>query len=60
MHYREPHRVAIIGGTRIPFCRAYTGYAKKSNQDMMTAALTGLVERFNLKAKHSATCRSVP
>ena len=51
MHYREPRRVAIIGGTRIPFCRAYTGYMDKSNQDMMTAALTGLVEKYNLKGK---------
>ncbi len=51
MHYREPRRVAIIGGTRIPFCRAYTGYMDKSNQDMMTAALTGLVDKYNLKGK---------
>ncbi len=48
MHYRETRRVAIIGGVRIPFCRAHTDYAARSNQDMMTAALNGLVERFNL------------
>ena len=52
MYYREPRRVAIIGGTRIPFCRSYTAYAKKSNQDMMTAALIGLVEKYRLQGKH--------
>jgi acetyl-CoA C-acetyltransferase len=41
-------RVAIVGGTRIPFCRAYTGYARCSNQDMMTAVLRALVERYGL------------
>ncbi len=51
MHYREPRRVAIIGSTRIPFCRAYTAYADQSNQDMMTAALSGLVNKYNLKGE---------
>lgn len=48
MYYREPRRVAIIGGTRIPFCRSHTAYAKRSNPDMMTATLAGLVAKFNL------------
>jgi len=51
MHYREPRRVAIIGGVRIPFCRAYTNYAERSNQDMLTAALNGLVDRFRLQGE---------
>ncbi len=51
MHYREPRRVAIIGGTRIPFCRSYTAYAEQSNQDMMTATLNGLVSKYNLKGE---------
>jgi len=51
MHYREPRRVAIIGGSRIPFCRSYTNYAKASNQDMMTATLNGLVEKYGLRGK---------
>ena len=42
-------RVAIIGGLRIPFARAYTAYASASNQDMLTAALRGVVERFKLQ-----------
>ncbi len=48
MHYREPRRVAIVGGTRIPFCRSHTTYAQQSNQDMMTAALAGLVDKYQL------------
>ena len=41
-------RVAIIGGNRIPFARANGPYANASNQAMLTAALEGLIERFNL------------
>jgi acetyl-CoA C-acetyltransferase len=48
MNHRETRRVAIVGGTRIPFCRSHTAYAESSNQDMMTAALAGLVSKFNL------------
>lgn len=40
--------VAILGGNRIPFARSDTAYAEASNQDMFTAALTGLVARFGL------------
>ncbi|GGU59780.1 acetyl-CoA acetyltransferase [Pseudomonas laurentiana] len=45
---RSLRRVAIIGGNRIPFARANGPYAKVSNQDMLTAALEGLIERFSL------------
>ncbi len=41
-------RVAIIGGARIPFARSNTAYAEASNQDMLTAAIQGLVDKFNL------------
>jgi acetyl-CoA C-acetyltransferase len=41
-------RVAILGGNRIPFARSNTVYSHVSNQDMLTAALQGLVDRFNL------------
>jgi acetyl-CoA C-acetyltransferase len=43
-----PRRVAIIGGARIPFARSNTAYAEASNQDMLTAAIQGLVDKFNL------------
>jgi acetyl-CoA C-acetyltransferase len=41
-------RVAILGGNRIPFARSGGPYARASNQDMLTAALDGLVARFGL------------
>jgi acetyl-CoA C-acetyltransferase len=45
---RNPRRVAILGGNRIPFARAHGAYAKASNQDMLTAAVDGLVARHGL------------
>ena len=47
----KTRRVAIIGGNRIPFARSNTVYAEASNQEMMTAALEGLVTRFGLEGK---------
>ena len=44
-------RVAVIGGSRIPFCRSYSIYRKCSNQDMMTAALSGVVNKYDLKGQ---------
>jgi acetyl-CoA C-acetyltransferase len=41
-------RVAIIGGTRIPFARSMGAYAECSNQHMLTATLQGLVDKFAL------------
>lgn len=47
----QPRRVAVIGGSRIPFARSDGPYAQASNQDMLTAALNGLVERFGLQGQ---------
>ncbi len=44
-----PRRAVIVGGNRIPFARAGTAYAHASNQDMLTAALDGLVARYGLQ-----------
>jgi acetyl-CoA C-acetyltransferase len=44
-------KVAIVGGMRIPFARSNTAYAEVSNQDMLTAAMRGLVEKFGLKGE---------
>jgi len=44
----SPRRVAIVGGNRIPFARSNSVYSRASNQDMLTTALDGLVERFSL------------
>ncbi|MFJ5722389.1 acetyl-CoA C-acetyltransferase [Streptomyces sp. NPDC093149] len=47
----QPRRVAVIGGSRIPFARADGPYAQVSNQELLTAALGGLVERFGLQGQ---------
>ena len=44
-------RVAIVGGLRIPFCRAHTAYRECSNQDMMTATLKALVDKYDLRGQ---------
>lgn len=51
MHYTAPRRVAIIGGRRIPFCRANTNYVHQSNQDLMTATLQAVVDAFKLNGE---------
>jgi acetyl-CoA C-acetyltransferase len=47
----EMRKVAIVGSARIPFTRAYTGYANESNLTMLAATLSGLAEKFGLKGK---------
>lgn len=42
-------RVAIIGGNRIPFAKSNTAYSKISNQELLTTALRGLVDRYGLE-----------
>ena len=51
LHDGRAIRVAIIGGSRIPFCRSHSVYRHCSNQDMMSAALEGLVSKFDLKGQ---------
>jgi acetyl-CoA C-acetyltransferase len=45
-------RVGVVGGVRIPFCRSNTLFADQSNLAMLTAALNGLVDKYNLKGVH--------
>lgn len=47
----NPRRVAIIGGVRIPFARGNGAYGEVGNQEMLTAALRGVVERFGLQGQ---------
>jgi acetyl-CoA C-acetyltransferase len=44
----KTRRVAVVGGNRIPFARSNSAYSHASNQDMLTAALDGLIDRFGL------------
>jgi acetyl-CoA C-acetyltransferase len=41
-------RVAIIGGVRIPFARGNGAYARVGNQEMLTAVLRAVVDRYGL------------
>jgi acetyl-CoA C-acetyltransferase len=45
----EVRRVAVLGGIRIPFARQDGPYARASNQDMLTATLDALVDKFALQ-----------
>jgi acetyl-CoA C-acetyltransferase len=47
----ETRKVAVVGANRIPFARSNSTYAHASNQDMLTAALDGLVDRFALQGE---------
>jgi len=44
-------RVAIVGGVRIPFARGNGAYAEVGNQEMLTATLRGIVERYGLRGQ---------
>jgi acetyl-CoA C-acetyltransferase len=47
----KPRRVAVLGGSRIPFARQNGPYAKASNQDMLTVALNAVVQKFGLEGE---------
>jgi len=49
LHAPVTRRVAIVGGSRVPFARSDGPYATASNQEMLTAVVDGLVDRFGLQ-----------
>lgn len=51
LHDGQSIRVAVIGGSRIPFCRSHSIYCNSSNKDLMTAALAGVVNKYDLKGQ---------
>jgi len=52
MFINQPSRkVAVVGYNRIPFARHNTNYANANNQDMMLAAMTGLIDRYKLQGQ---------
>ncbi|KOS04943.1 acetyl-CoA acetyltransferase [Flavobacterium akiainvivens] len=51
MQAQTLRRVAIVGYSRIPFARQFTNYATASNQDMMVAAINGLINKYGLAGK---------
>ncbi|MGB5333653.1 MAG: acetyl-CoA C-acetyltransferase [Woeseiaceae bacterium] len=51
LHDGRAIRVAVVGGARIPFCRSHTAYKDCSNQDLMVAAMSGLVDKCDLRGQ---------
>jgi acetyl-CoA C-acetyltransferase len=47
----EARKVAVVGANRIPFARSNSVYSHASNQDMLTAALDGLIDRYGLQGE---------
>ncbi len=43
--------VAILGGNRIPFVKSFREYSRTTNQELLTAAIHGLVKKFDLTGK---------
>jgi acetyl-CoA C-acetyltransferase len=48
----ETKKVAIVGYNRIPFARMNTAYSEQGNQDLLLAALNGLIDRYQLKGNY--------
>ncbi|MEL4419553.1 acetyl-CoA C-acyltransferase, partial [Shewanella algae] len=44
-------KVAILGGKRLPFARSWGSYMGASLQDLMTAAVEGVVRAYGLKGQ---------
>ncbi len=51
LHDGRAIRVAVVGGSRIPFCRSHSVYRNCTNQDLMVAAMEGLVDKLDLKGQ---------
>ena len=51
LHDGRAIRVAVVGGSRIPFCRSHSLYRDCTNQDLMVAALQGIVNKLDLKGQ---------
>lgn len=44
----DARQAVVVGGNRTPFARSNGAYANASNQDMLTAAIDGLIARYGL------------
>ncbi|MBT8103547.1 MAG: acetyl-CoA C-acetyltransferase [Gammaproteobacteria bacterium] len=51
LHDGRAIRVAVVGGARVPFCRSHTAYRDCTNQDLMVAAMSGIVQKFDLRGQ---------
>ncbi|MES2855763.1 MAG: acetyl-CoA C-acyltransferase, partial [Bdellovibrionota bacterium] len=48
---KQPRKVVILGGSRTPFVKSFTKYAKTTNQDLLTAVLKDLAAKFRLEGQ---------
>ncbi len=48
---KSSHKVAIIGGLRTPFTKSSGHYARVPNQELMTAVVQALVQKYKLEGK---------
>lgn len=44
-------KVAILGGQRIPFVRSFTSYGRTTSQEMLTATVNALIDKYHLQGK---------
>lgn len=51
MQSKSMRPVAVIGGTRTPFCRSNTAYQNLTNLNLMTTSLNGLVDKYALQGE---------
>lgn len=51
MRDQKLRKAVIIGGIRTPFVKSFTKYVRLSNQDVMTATLKKLVDKYSLQGK---------
>ena len=51
LHDGQAKRVAVVGGSRIPFVRAHSIYRNCNNQDLMSAALAAVVDKYDLRGQ---------
>ena len=51
LHDGRAIRVAVVGGSRIPFCRSHSVYRHCTNQNLMVGALEGVINKFDLKGQ---------
>ncbi len=51
MEAKTIRKAVIVGGLRTPFVKSFSKYARLTNQEVMTATLTKLVDKFNLRGE---------
>ncbi len=53
---KSSNKVAIVGGLRVPFTKSSGHYSRTTNQEMMTAVLQSMVQKYKLEGKLLGDC----